>query len=198
MPFHNKPILGIVGGIGAGKSHVSRILGELGYLVIDSDRAAHAVYAEPDVIATLVNWYGDSILKLDGTVDRRAIASRVFRDVEQRARLEALVHPRVHALRDRQMAERAGDPNVRGFVWDTPLLIEANLHGQCDDVIFIDTPRAVRLERVRTTRGWDEAELTRREASQLPLDQKRALATLVVPGDASDDAIRAALRSAGL
>ena len=193
MPAYGKTILGIVGGIGSGKSYVARLLGEMGYVVIHSDDAAHLVYTEPDIIGTLVNWYGDAILKLDGSMDRRALATRIFGDADQRARLEALVHPRIHAARDRIMRERANDPTVRGFVWDSPLLIEANLQRECDEVIFVDTPREVRLKRVQESRGWDDAELSRREASQLPLDEKRKHATIVVRGDEASSVIRATL-----
>ena len=197
MPHAGKPILGIVGGIGSGKSHVARLLGMHGYHVIDSDRAAHAVYGDRDVIDALLDWYGASILKPDGSVDRKAVASRVFRHPNERERLERLIHPRVHAMRAAEMSERQGDPSVRGFVWDTPLLIEANLHGECDAILFIDVPHAVRLERVQSTRGWDDAELTRREANQLPLDTKRRLATHILRGDEDDEQILAQLRGFG-
>ena len=186
MSYRGKPIIGIVGGIGSGKSRVARVLGELGCAVIDSDALAHAVYAEPDVVETIVGWYGDSIVDERVQISRKALAHHVFRDQAQRRRLEALIHPRIHAQRDKVMADRADDPKVRGFVWDSPLLIEAGLHLQCDAVIYVDVPYAQRLRRVSATRGWDAAELDRREASQRALEEKRRLSSVIVPGDACD------------
>jgi dephospho-CoA kinase len=88
------------------------------------------------------------------------------------------------------MRERVADDSVRAFVWDSPLLIEAGLHTQCDALIFIDTPHEIRLQRVRETRGWDAAELDRREKSQLPLQSKRQLAGEVVRGNAEEATLR--------
>ena len=183
MPYRNKPIIGIVGGIGSGKSFVARLLGELGCAVIDSDAVAHAVYAEPAIKETLVGWYGPGVLNDRGEVDRKVVARSIFHDAEHRTRLEQLVHPRIHAEREREMSRVAGDPAVVAFVWDSPLLVEAGLHSQCDAVVFVDVPHEERLRRVRETRGWDAAELQRREASQLPLDEKRRLSTDIIRGD---------------
>ena len=194
MSYRGKPIIGIVGGIGSGKSFVARLLGELGCAVIDSDAVAHAVYAEPDVIAKLVGWYGPDVLNKYGVVDRTIIAHDIFRDAAHRRRLESRIHPRIHAERAREMAARVTDPKVKAFVWDSPLLIEAALHTQCDVVIYVDVPYEERLRRVRESRGWDAAELDRREASQRPLEEKRQLATTVVNGEASVEDLRESLR----
>lgn len=194
MSYRGKPIIGIVGGIGSGKSFVARLLGELGCAVIDSDAVAHAVYAEPAVVEKLVVWYGPDVLNKDGAIDRTVIAHDIFRDADHRRRLEALIHPRIHAEREREMAERASDPKVKAFVWDSPLLIEAGLHTQCDAVIFVEVPYEERLRRVRESRGWDAEELDRREASQRPLEEKRQLATTIVKGDAGVEDLRASLR----
>jgi dephospho-CoA kinase len=191
MPFRGKPIVGIVGGIGSGKSFVARLLGDLGCVVIDSDAAAHAVYARPDVQARLVEWFGPGIV-VDGVVQRKQIASQVFRDARLRHRLEALIHPLVHAQREQEMTTRANDPTVRAFVWDSPLLIEAGLDRACDQIVFVDTPEDQRLRRV-AGRGWDEAELRRREASQVSLEAKRHAATMVVDGTASPITLRGRL-----
>jgi dephospho-CoA kinase len=193
MSYRGKPIIGIVGGIGSGKSFVARLLGELGCAVIDSDAVAHAVYAEPAVVVKLVGWYGPDVLK-DGAVDRAVIAHDIFRDADHRQRLESLIHPRIHAEREREMAARVTDPTVKAFVWDSPLLIEAGLHTQCDVVIFVDVPYEERLRRVRESRGWDATELDRREASQMPLEEKRQLATTVMNGDAGVEELREQLR----
>jgi dephospho-CoA kinase len=130
------------------------------------------------VLRTVRGWWGDDAFQPDGRIDRRAIARRVFGSSEERRRLERLIHPVVARLRDERMAEAARlAPPARpvAIVWDTPLLFEAGLAGRCDAVVFVDATRADRLRRVRDTRGWDEAELDRRENSQWPLDKKRTM-----------------------
>jgi dephospho-CoA kinase len=173
-----KPIIGLTGGVGAGKSTVARMLAELGCLVTDSDALARAVLERADVKAALVSWWGDRILNDAGEVDRRAVASIVFGDARERRRLEELTHPLIE--QQRKMLWAKAPPTTTAFVIDAPLLIEAGLHRECDAVIFVDAPRDVRLQRLRETRGWDEAELARRENSQLPLDVKRQAAHHVV------------------
>lgn len=195
MASHRKPILGIVGGIGAGKSFASRILASLGCLVIDSDAQARDAFADADVVAQLRTLFGDEVVRADGSVDRKLVGARIFREPDLRAKLEAIVHPFIATQRDAIMLARANDPAVRAFVWDSPLLFEAGLDAKCDAVIFVDAPHAVRLHRVKTTRGWDEAELARREASQMSIDEKRRRSRFVVPGDADEATLRAALAS---
>ena len=190
MAFAGKPILGIVGGIASGKSFVSKTLASLGCCVIDSDAVAHSIYRQPQVVGTLRDWYGSGVIDVNGQIDRRAIGTIVFRDPEQRKRLEDLVHPLIHADRDATMKHHASDPTIRAYVWDSPLLIEAKLHLDCDAILFVDTPHKIRLERVRQSRGWDAAELDRRERNQLPLDAKRALATDIVDGTSEESALR--------
>ena len=110
------------------------------------------------------------MLRPDGRVNRKAVAEIIFRDATQRQRLEALVHPLLRAGRA-GLRERA--KGAKAVVIDAPLLFEAGVDAECDTVIYVDSPREQRLARVRATRGWDEPELERREASQLPLEQKR-------------------------
>jgi dephospho-CoA kinase len=182
--FAGKPIIGIAGGIGSGKSRVARLFGELGCAVIDSDAQVRDVYAREDVRRTLKQWWGEGVFKPGGELDRAAVAARVFSDPGERARLEALVHPLVAEARDEAMRAAARDPQLVAFVWDTPLLFEVGLRAQCDAVVFVDAPLELRLRRVRRTRGWDAAELARRENLQWPLDRKRNLSDDVVTNTA--------------
>src|SRR5690349_1519146 len=120
--FAGRPIIGITGGIGSGKSFVARLFGELGCCVVDSDSQVHAAYQDNEVRQTLRGWWGDSVLNPDGSVRRSAIAQRVFASEGERKRLEGLIHPWVAAARDRQMQEMSQNPAVVAFLWDTPLL----------------------------------------------------------------------------
>lgn len=181
------PTIGLVGAIGAGKSEVARILAEAGCAVSDADALARQAIEEPAARAALRGWWGERVFGADGSVDRAAVAAIVFADSAERQRLEALLHPRIHALREAAFA-RAGAVPAR--VIDAPLLLEAGLDRQCDAILLVDAPRAVRLERLQKGRGWSEAELDRREAAQWPLDRKRARADHVVTNAADRAALR--------
>jgi dephospho-CoA kinase len=186
----HRPIIGILGGIGSGKSFVSRLLASHGAMVIDSDELSHSAMSDPAVQRQIRERFGEAVFRADGSVDRRALGQAVFADASDRVALEQIVHPWIEAERSRRMA--SAGPGVRTFVLDSPLLIESGLVGRCDRLVFVDTPRAVRLERVRA-RGWDEAELDRRERAQLPLEQKRQRADAVLDGSASAGELAAAV-----
>lgn len=185
--FAGKPIIGIIGGVGSGKSHVAGLFGELGCLVINSDEQVSQVYKLREVQDTLREWWGPSILLPDRRVNRSAIARIVFADPVQLRRLESLLHPRVAELRDQAMAARAQDPATLAYIWDAPLLIEAGLAPRCDAIVFVDAPPEQRLRRVQSTRGWTEAQWLAREKSQLPLDNKRKIAKYMVCNAADAD-----------
>ncbi|MGB7159418.1 MAG: dephospho-CoA kinase [Tepidisphaeraceae bacterium] len=189
-----KPIIGIAGGIGSGKSFVARLFGELGCLVISSDDQVRDAYRDRRVLQTLRQWWGDDVLTPAGEVNKRAVAAKVFGQPAERERLEKLLHPMVNEARQRVMSAAAADEKVLAFVWDTPLLFETGLNERCDAVVFVDAPQTLRLARVQATRGWDAAELARRENSQMPLDTKRKISQYVIDNTADADAVRGQVR----
>jgi dephospho-CoA kinase len=172
---HNraKPVIGLSGGIGSGKSTVGRLFGELGCAVFNADALAHEVIEEPEVRAELRAWLGAGVFNPDGSVNRKVVGGRVFSDEGARRRLNGLIHPRVLLRRDVLMREAMAEPLVKAIVWDTPLLFETGLEGECDVLVFVKALPELRLRRVQASRGWDAAELARREKMQLPLDKKR-------------------------
>ncbi|MFH1107853.1 MAG: dephospho-CoA kinase [Planctomycetota bacterium] len=186
----SKPIIGLTGGIGAGKSSVARILQSLGAAVIDSDRIAHEELAAPEVIATLRAWWGDEVCPSSNGVDRKALATIVFNDPAELDRLEKLLYPRIHRRREQLVAGYQADPAVRAIVLDAPKLYEAGLGDYCDAVIFVEADWSVRVRRVAASRGWTEDELRRRENLQNLLDTKRANADHVVINHANLDQLR--------
>jgi dephospho-CoA kinase len=195
MPDAPFLILGLAGGIGSGKSAVAAVLGEMGFVVSDSDAGARAVLERPEVVRELAEAFGPGVLDGDGTPNRRAIADAVFGDDAKRRTLEGIIHPRLHAERAR-VVQAARAKGAAGVVIDAPLLFEAGVDAECDAVIFVDTPREIRLARVMQDRGWTEAELDRREAVQLPLDEKRARSHAVVANNNERDALHARVRAA--
>ena len=190
--FHGKPIIGIVGGIGSGKSFVASLFGELGCMVIDSDQQIAQAYDQQNVQQTLVQWWGPDVLDAAGQVRRKTIADIVFANPAERQRLEGLLHPLIAQMRDRQMA--SAEPQTVAFVWDAPLLIEAGLAAQCDAIVFVDVPEEVRMQRVMATRGWTMQEWQRRENNQTPLDNKRKMARFIVRNTAGLDEVRSQVR----
>lgn len=184
-----KPIIGLAGGIGAGKSSVARILKTLGAAVIDADRLSHEVLSEPEVVAMLRQWWGECVCTPAGEVDHQAIAAIVFDDPAELTRLENLLYPRITRRHRELLAAHTADPNATAIVLDAPKLFETGLNQLCDTVIFVDADWSVRVRRVGDSRGWNEAELARRENLQNPLDIKKANADQVVVNHSSIDVL---------
>jgi dephospho-CoA kinase len=182
--FAGKPIIGIAGGIGSGKSFIAGLFAEQGCLVLSADDQVRALYADPDIRKILHNWWGDSVFNSLGEIDRHEIAHRIFADPRQKERLETLLHPRVDELRQNAMAAAANNPQVLAFVWDIPLLFEVGQHVRCDAIVFVEALFNDRLGRVQSARGWDESELLRREKFQLPLDNKRRMSNYILKNTA--------------
>lgn len=189
------PVIGITGGIGAGKSAVADALRSLGCVVSDSDAHARRVFAEPDVQRAMrERWGGRACVGRDPqeAIDRAAVGHIVFSDPAERAWLESIIHPRIHALREAEFAAApAGTP---ALAIDAPLLLESGLGGACDAILFVDAPDALRRERVCRNRGWSEADWRRRESAQWPLDRKREAADHVVRNDGDPESLRAQVR----
>jgi dephospho-CoA kinase len=187
--YAGRPIIGVVGGIGSGKSFIADLFGEFGCMVIHSDKLVEDAYNHPDVRQKLDEWWGKLVFEPDGQVNRRAIGQRIFADDEARSQLEGLIHPIVDQRRRAMMNAAQTDDRVTGFVWDSPLLMETGLDGQCDALVFVDSPPTLRRLRV-AGRGWDEAEMESREKLQLPLDKKREISEYVIDNTADADYAR--------
>jgi len=182
----SKPVIGLAGGIGSGKSTVARLMAREGGSVFDADAAAQAALDSEDVRRRLAAWWGEAMLRPDGSVDRAAVSRRVFDDAEARQRLEGLIHPLVGEARQRHIEAAAGDPAVRFIVLDVPLLFEVGLDAECDTVVFVRAPRQQRLARVAANRGWGADELDRREKNQWPLDKKLQRAHHILDNDGDE------------
>src|SRR5262245_37539266 len=164
-------VLGLLGGVGGGKSTVAGILARRGLRVLDADAEARAVVELPEIRAALVARFGADVLDGAGRLDRARLAALAFASPEATADLNALVHPRV---RERLLAamDAAGDAPV---VLDVPLLLESPLAARVTCWIFVQAPEGLREARV-AGRGWAEGERARREANQADLAVKRSRA----------------------
>lgn len=193
-PKSKTPIIGLTGGIGAGKTSVARILASLGAAVIDLDRLAHEELGAPEVIVTLRRWWGGNVFSPDGREDRQAIAAIVFENPGELTRLENLLYPRLVLRCKKLVAAYIADPAIRAVVLDAPKLLEAGLDELCDELVFVEAAWSVRVQRVKRSRGWTEEELGRRENLQNPLDMKKASADHVVINHSGIDALRSQVK----
>lgn len=192
--FNGKPIIGITGGIGSGKSTVAGMFGELGCMVISSDELVRTAYEDPNLVGQLRTWWGDQVVDSQKRLNRAKVADIIFNDPGQRSKLENLLHPKVAELRQKRMIEGGQDPQIVAFIWDTPLLFETGLRGGCDAIVFVESPLQQRLDRVKASRGWTEAELRRREKSQWPLDKKREISDYIIDNTADAEYVRGQVR----
>ena len=184
------PVIGIIGGVGSGKSSLARQLVEKRLaqkhriVILDGDDAGHRVLAEPAVQRQIRERFGNGVFHQDGTVIRRALGQLVFGtdSVHRQARteLESIVHPRIHHHLEQELAAARSNPATEAVLLDAAVLLEAGWRPLCDAVVFVDTPLEQRLERVSRNRGWTREQLAARESSQLSLETKRMEADYVV------------------
>lgn len=181
--------MGLTGGVASGKSTVSAILAELGAVVVDADRLAREVVAPgTDGLARVVEELGPQALTGAGELDRAAVGRLVFADEGARRRLEAIIHPLVHA-RAREL-EAAAPPGAL-VVHDIPLLAESGRAGTFDAVVVVDAPHDVQLERMTSRRGWTVEEAEARIAAQATREQRLAIATHVIENTGTLGELRA-------
>ena len=180
--------VGLTGGVGSGKSTVSRLLAERGAVIIDADAIAREVVetGTPGFDA-VVQRFGDGVLRPDGALDRPALAAIVFADEQARADLNAIVHPLV----DRRTVElMAAAPEGAIVVYDVPLLVESGLAAGFDVVVVVEAAVQTRLARL-AARGLPESDARARMAAQASDAERRAVADEVIGNDGSREALRA-------
>ncbi|MEU0093373.1 dephospho-CoA kinase [Kribbella sp. NPDC006257] len=176
--------VGLTGGIGTGKSAVSRLLGGRGAVVIDSDvLAREAVARGTDGLAAVVEEFGD-VLTPEGDLDRPAVGRIVFGDEDARRKLEAIIHPRVRA---RAAAIEAAAPAGAVVVHDIPLLVETGQADSFDLVLVVDVEPDLQLRRLTELRGMTAEEAKQRIASQASRADRLAAADVVVDNSGSLD-----------
>jgi dephospho-CoA kinase len=179
--------VGLTGGVGSGKSTVSRLLAEHGAVIIDADAIAREV-VEPGTSGfdAVVAAFGQSIVGLDGKLDRPALATIVFGDEERRVQLNAIVHPLVG---QRTVELAAAAPADAVVVYDIPLLVENNLAAGFEFVIVVEAVVEARLARLQA-RGMAETDARERMAAQASDEQRREVADAVIDNNGSPDDLK--------
>lgn len=187
-------VIGLTGGMGAGKSTVARLLADLGAHVVDADAIAREVVerGEP-ALAAIADQFGSGVLTEQGTLDRGAMAAIVFGDAARLRELEAITHP---AIRDRiehrlEQHATADDADERVVVLDHPLLVETGLAEELDVVVVVTAPEDLRVARLAEGRDVDPDDARSRMRNQAGDDERLAAATHVIVNDGDLDALAA-------
>ncbi|GES32619.1 dephospho-CoA kinase [Streptomyces angustmyceticus] len=185
--------VGLTGGIGAGKSEVSRLLASYGAVIVDADKIAREV-VEPGTpgLAAVVEEFGSDVLAPDGTLDRPKLGRIVFADPEKLKALNAIVHPLVGA-RSAELEASAGPDAV--VVHDVPLLTENGLAPLYDLVVVVDAAPQTQLDRLVRLRGMAQDEAGSRMGAQATREQRLAVADLVIDNDGPLEALEPQVRA---
>ncbi len=175
-------VVGITGGIGSGKSAVTRCFEEHGITVVDADLVARVI-VEPGkpALAEIAAHFGPGVIQADGTLDRPALRSRVFADESQRLWLERLTHP----LIGEEIVNRISASRSPYTILSSPLLLDTSQHTLVDCVVVVDAPESVQLQRTMQRDGNDEAQVKRIMAAQLTRAQRLERADIVLDNSGS-------------
>jgi len=176
-------LVGLTGGIAAGKSTVAKRLVELGAIEIDADvLAKEAVAAGSDGLQAIVKHWGPSILTADGELDRAEMAKIIFKDPKQRQLLEEIVHPAV-AARSREMILSAGNDSI--VIYNVPLLVEAGVSLPFDIVVTVEAPKSAQIDRMIKQRGMTQEEAEARIAAQASPAQRAQRSEIILNSNQS-------------
>lgn len=186
-------VVGLTGGLASGKSTVAAVLRELGAHVISADEVAREVVAPgSEALAEIAAALGPEVLRPDGTLDRRAVAERIFQDADARRALNAITHPRIR----RRIAERVAEVRARTpdavVVVEIPLLLDTAAGGAyaLDGIVVVYADEATQAARLAARDGLSPQEAHRRLAAQRPLREKLAGATWVIDNSGPREATR--------
>lgn len=175
-------LVGLTGGLGAGKSTVARMLADRGAVVVDADDLSHRAL-EPDTRAfkQVCDLFGDGVVTPSGELDRRAIAATVFADEGKRRALESIVHPEVfRMLAETVEANRGTDAVV---VFDAALIVETGFHESCDVVVVVTAPEREQVTRAARGGAMSEEDARARIRAQIPAAERQAVADVVLRND---------------
>lgn len=183
-------LIGLTGGIGAGKSTVAKLFEERGVPIVDADAIARDVVkpGQPALVE-LVEYFGDGIVGAGGELNRGKLAEVAFADAESHEALNAIMHPAISAETAKRIDALRGDHSV--IVHDVPLLVEAGLAGNYDLTVLVDTPVEVRLQRLTELRGMDSEDAKKRIAAQATDEQRRAVCDVALDNSGDIEHLRA-------
>jgi dephospho-CoA kinase len=191
------PVIGLTGGIGAGKSTVTQVLEELGAAVIDADKVGHQIYL-PELPAwrEIVETFGREVLHADRTINRQALGKIVFADPEALRTLNRIVHPKMFERMAELIAELRARGGMEAIVIEAAILIEANWQPLADQIWLVVASEPVVIERLAKQRNLSPEQARTRIAAQLSDEERLKHAQVVIRNDGSLDEVRTAVQLA--
>jgi len=184
-----KPIIGILGGVGSGKSAAAAELAKLGCAVIDADEIAHKLLEKNAIKKKILDYFGKAILNSEGKLSRRKLGKIVFAEADKLTKLNRIIHPAV-LKRVRELIGKAkGKKRVKAIVLDMPLLAEVGWAKRCDKLIFVKCKEKIRAKRAKKMGVFDKKGIKIRENFQISLDKKEAIADNVVDNNSGFPAL---------
>jgi len=171
-PLSRKPVIGILGGIGAGKSTTAGEFEQVGCIRIDADAIGHELLESEEVRSELREHFGEAIFAADGAVNRQALGEIVFGAPAELEALNVILHPRIRRGIQRRIADAQQRADAPAVVVDAAVLLDAGWDDLCTDLVFVDAPDELRAARAAEAHGWDHDTWRRRENSQISLDTK--------------------------
>jgi dephospho-CoA kinase len=184
----DKPIIGIMGGIGSGKSTVAAEFAKLGCKVIDADKIAHGLLDSKAVKEKIVGLFGKTVLDSSGRIEHKKLAEVVFASGDKLASLNKLIHPLVLTRAEELIEQYNQQSQVKAIVLDMPLLVEVGWDRRCDRLIFVDCEQKTRAERAKK-QDFDKNHIKIREKFQISLDNKVSLADNTVENNSDFSAL---------
>ena len=178
----NRPyIIGLTGGIGTGKSEAAKFLASLGAVHLDADAISHEL-TEPggEALEPIRAEFGEGVFREDGTLDRRALANITFSDPARKRALEAILHPRIQRDIMRGI-DRAAEEGAKVVILDVPLLFETGMDALCDETWVLSADPETQVARVMMRDHINREQVEARIQSQMPVEEKKKLATQVIP-----------------
>ncbi len=184
-----KPIIGILGGVGSGKSTVAAEFAKLGCKTIDADKIAHELLERKAVKERIISVFGEDILGPAGKIDHKKLADIVFADADKLSSLNDIVHRLVLARAEQLINQYNRQNQVKAIVLDIPLLVEVSWEKRCDKLIFVDCKRQIRLRRAKQRGFFDENQIKIRENFQISLDNKASITDNIIDNNSGFSAL---------
>ncbi len=183
-------VIGLTGGVGTGKSTVSKYIQELGAVLVDADKVGHESY-RPGALAykDIVAAFGPRVLQPNGEIDRKALGAIVFNDPKALAKLNSIVHPRMKDMIEEKLAELS-QQGVKAVILEAAILIEAKWNVLVDEVWVTYAPEQTVIKRVKDRNNWTEEQIKARINAQLPQSERAKHANVVIDTDCSLDELR--------
>ena len=184
-------VIGLTGGIGAGKSLVAEVLGGLGARVIDADKVGHEVYAPgTEGFRAVVEAFGTEVVGGDGQIDRARLGEKVFGNAAELQKLTAIVHPLIRQMVDDRITAARQDPEVRVVVLEAAILLDSGWDAVTDEVWVVVADRSTIRQRLAEARGLSESEVDARAAKQMSDEERRSRADVLVQNFGTPEELR--------